>query len=136
MLSATPGETNANGLPFDAVATCPVAALVSFTEDANEEGPLERTTPTAGNGVEDVIVEAVAAIGICPAVMPDMTLEVRQVGQEIAPAPEMEIGEVPLKPELPTLPIGNCPVTSVPRFTADHEGLPEAFPCRTVVVVP
>lgn len=61
---------------------------------------------------------------------------VRHVEQLIAPVVATVMGEVPLRPALPTAAIGSCPVTSVARLTAPNDGIPAAFPCRTVVVVP
>jgi hypothetical protein len=37
---------------------------------------------------------------------------------------------------VPPFAIGRVPETSVPKATAPHDGLPDAFPCKTVVVVP
>ena len=37
---------------------------------------------------------------------------------------------------VPPLAIGKVPVTSAVKLTADHDGLPAAFPCKIVVVVP
>jgi hypothetical protein len=53
---------------------------------------------------------------------------VLQVEQAIAPAAEIVIGDVPLNPLEPTLPIGSCPDTSVAKLTAPNVGAPAALP--------
>lgn len=53
---------------------------------------------------------------------------VLQVGQAIAPAAEIVIGDEPLKPDEPTAEIGSCPDTSAARFTAPNVGAPAALP--------
>lgn len=61
------------------------------------------------------------------------------VMSELAPlaaAPKAALAKGAVIAPVPPLPIGNVPVTSVVKLTADHDGFPEAFPCSTVVVVP
>jgi hypothetical protein len=60
--------------------------------------------------------EIIPPVNVAPVTVP---VVVEHVAHAITPAAEIVMGDVALKPELPTAPIGNCPVTSAPaKFTA------------------
>lgn len=54
----------------------------------------------------------------------------------LAAAPKAALAKGAVIAPVPPLAIGKVPDTSAVKLTADHEGLPDAFPCKSVVVVP
>lgn len=65
-----------------------------------------------------------------------VVVNVMLLAPEVVRLPPRVMVLLPLFTPVPPLAPGKIPVTSAVKLTADHDGLPAALPCNTVVVVP
>jgi hypothetical protein len=81
------------------------------------------------------LLNIVPDVGRVMLVVP-VVVNVMALAPEVVRLPPRVIVLLPLLTPVPPLALGRTPVTSAVKETADHDGLPAAFPWRIVVVVP